>query len=485
MEKIEINHFKAFGSRLALTPSVSRKNLLICGENGSGKTSIFEAIKVTFYHNQMLKKATSKGASQEVKQAEAASFYRQYNHKQPVGSPTTQFSISINGADFKAFDSSNYLCFMLSNSDLRYEQFVIQGTTTKEVDKINLEWLFSKLYFPNFEPSSFLASHATTLINNVNNTLKTDFVEDCRVYQENQKYDIGIEQGSLRESDGLRKLFNEARINLIIILLYLESVKIIQAGNNTGKHAILVMDDLVTSLDASNRLFFTNYLLTKFNSLQKIIFTHNVGFNNLIVERTKEFKESDNWVLLNLYLTENGPQLYSYADLMSAVAIREEFSKGLLSPVDVGVEIRKRFEADINEIAKLFRIDATATAMDIVSDILQKNDRFYFRKYNKKLLDANNLVTIIIEILNGTETDAVKVSAISTEINKYHSDADVVKLFGFIKEFHYFEKIFIHSMSHGSAPMPTFVQKEVQAATHLLEQIEKQLSLIKNNILTP
>ena len=71
------------------------------------------------------------------------------------------------------------------------------------------------------------------------------------------------------------------------------------------------------------------------------------------------------------------------------------------------------------------------------------------------------------------------------EIAKYHSDADIVKLQQFIKEFHYFEKMLIHSLAHGTAPMPTFIQKEVHAATHLLEHIETLTSQIKSDTMTP
>lgn len=50
MEKLEINHFKAFGSRIAFILSAQRKNLLLYGENGAGKTSVYEALKLLLAH---------------------------------------------------------------------------------------------------------------------------------------------------------------------------------------------------------------------------------------------------------------------------------------------------------------------------------------------------------------------------------------------------------------------------------------------------
>ena len=55
MEKIEINHFKAFRSRIALIPTTAHKNVLIYGENGAGKTSLYEAIVMAFYREKLLK----------------------------------------------------------------------------------------------------------------------------------------------------------------------------------------------------------------------------------------------------------------------------------------------------------------------------------------------------------------------------------------------------------------------------------------------
>lgn len=171
--------------------------------------------------------------------------------------------------------------------------------------------------------------------------------------------------------------------------------------------------------------------------------------------------------------------------MRTATEIRTRFDAGTLSPVDTGVAIRKRFEADINEIAKFFSIDATSMAMSIVSNIVGGNARFYYCKEGKKLKNADNLVETISVIMAEEITTTEKMTKISAEIAKYHSDADIVKLQQFIKEFHYFEKMLIHSLAHGTAPMPTFIQKEVHAATHLLEHIEALTSQIMADTMTP
>lgn len=65
MEKLEINHFKAFGSRIAFILSTQRKNLLLYGENGAGKTSVYEALKLLFFRKRLLKGKITIGGTPE------------------------------------------------------------------------------------------------------------------------------------------------------------------------------------------------------------------------------------------------------------------------------------------------------------------------------------------------------------------------------------------------------------------------------------
>lgn len=484
MEKLEINYFKAFNSRIALIPTASKKNLLIVGENGSGKSSLFEAIRMVFYHNEMLAPHISKGASLEIRRGEEESFYRDFNHKQPAGNAETPFSIKINDTDFKLFNTSNYSCYMLSNTDLQYKQHSINDGAVEKDDKINIKSLLTNASIPKKDIDFIIQQKPNDLIKNVNQILHDVFIEEFTIAIENTNLDIRIDQTNLSISKNHHLFYNEAKLNLTVILILLESIRLLQNNELAGVHKLLVIDDLITSLDAGNRLFFANYLLDNFADNQKIFFTHNIGYNNLLADRIKNKNLLDSWKLLDLYITESGPQLYSYADLKTALDIKNEFDKGLLPPANVGYELRKRFEADLNEIAKLFHLDATSMAMNIIASILAKKG-FYYRVKNKKMFDANDLVYEIDKIVQGTDTDPDKVFKIKAEIAKYCSDSDVANLFQFIKEFQFYEKLFVHSLAHGTAAMPTFHAKEVDAVTRLLYKIEKLKESIKYNITTP
>ena len=475
MEKIEIDNFKAFNSRIAIIPTAAHKNMLIYGENGAGKTSLYEALLLTFYHEKLLRPHLSVGAQPEQRANEEKDFYNGFNHRTPAGSPSADFSIKINQTDFKSFNKANYQCFMVSMKDLDYVTHEINDGKVVEKDTINLKQLLEEMNFPSFDVDGYLANHIDKLLQNVNQSLE--------IGRENVKYDIFIKDDSmnLKESNGLRNVFNEAKINLVVILILLHSVLLLQAALADGKKKLLVLDDLVSSLDNSNRLYLARFILSKFTGFQKVLFTHSIGFNNMLYQCIEEKHELGAWLTYNLYLTQRGPQIYDFGELKTTGAIKLEYSKGYLQQNSVGNEIRKRFEAVIYELAKIIQLGEVHMATNLVARLV-KSESLYVKKHSGKLYDANDLVKAIKDIAEGTDTPADKVQKITDEIQKYSTNADLQKIVSFVKEFHFYEKMLIHSLSHGSAPMPNFNQKEVESAMNLLETIENEIKGFKNSL---
>jgi len=108
MYKIEIKNFKAFGGRLAINPTTAHKNVLIYGENGAGKTSLYEAIMLAFYREKMLRPHLSVGAPAEQRANEEKDFYNGYNHKTEAGTPEIDFTIKINNGDLNTICSQQF-----------------------------------------------------------------------------------------------------------------------------------------------------------------------------------------------------------------------------------------------------------------------------------------------------------------------------------------------------------------------------------------
>ena len=80
----------------------------------------------------------------------------------------------------------------------------------------------------------------------------------------------------------------------------------------------------------------------------------------------------------------------------------------------------------------------------------------------------------------GVIIGAVLMGVINLGMFLMGANADLQKIIAFVKEFHFYEKMMIHSLSHGSAAMPNFNQKEVEGAMTLLEIIEHEIKSFKN-----
>ena len=480
MEKIEINNFKAFNAELSLTLGSTKKNLLLYGENGSGKSSIFEAIKLIFYKDRLLKNIVSIGARDEQKEAEKQNFYNTYKHKAVASS----IDIKINNSDFKKFNISNYHCYMLSHIDISHMSHKIEDGKIRNIDIINLRQILENRFFPEFDTKDFYNRYERDIITEVNRALKNEFIETLEISLANEDSDIFLKDEShhLQESNGLSTIFNEARLHLVVTLLLLSIILKLEEKNPVP-HKIIVLDDIVNSLDSGNRKFIMKYLLSKFSNFQKIIFTHNIGFNNIAEDiiRNKE-DEKVKWLTMNLYLTNRGPQLYDYNEIDDPNKIEEKFNNGALTPDTVGNIIRKRFEADLNEFCKIIHAGKIELPKSII-DNLYNNKPQYFLKNTSKILDANNLVKEIYDIAQSTDSDINKISSIMDRINDYTNSEDFRSVLSVIKEFTEIERHFIHGLSHSStARMPSFQQKEMKASILLLEKFEQGLKGLKGGL---
>ena len=481
MEKIEINKFKAFNARIALILGPEKKNLLLYGENGSGKSSIFEAIKLIFYKERFLNSRISVGASEEQKIAEEASFYNSYRHR----SVNSSIEIKINDTDFNSFQAGDYQCYMLSHTDISHISYEIADDKIKNRDIVNLRRILENRFFPEFDTEVFCDRYKNEVITEVNNALENNFIETLRIGLENDDLDIFLEDEShhLRESNGLSTMFNEAKLHLVVTLLLLSIILKLEQ-NNPASHKLIVLDDIVNSLDSSNRKFMMKYLLSKFSGFQKIIFTHNIGFNNIAEDIIKNDEgEIAKWQTMNLYLTNRGPQLYEYNEIETPDDIESQFDGGLLQPNTVGNIIRKRFEADLNEFCKIIHAGKIELPKSII-DNLHNNKPQYFLKNGKKILDANNLVKEIYDIVQSKHPDTNKINSIKCKINNYTSNQDLRSVLSVIEEFIELERHFLHGLSHSStAGMPEFQQKEMKASVLLLKKFEDCLRGLKGGLI--
>src|SRR5574344_1658142 len=98
MQTIKINHFKAFSSEITIT---MEKNLLIYGENGAGKSSLYDVFRWIFQRKELFYRAP--GTTQEDIEQHKNDVRESFRCKKL----DTPFSIQVDNKDYKDFIISN------------------------------------------------------------------------------------------------------------------------------------------------------------------------------------------------------------------------------------------------------------------------------------------------------------------------------------------------------------------------------------------
>lgn len=271
--------------------------MLLFGENGSGKTSIFEAIKYVFYQGD-IEKVESLLTQDEKRQKieEIRLKYRNNRSQSP-------FEIHFNNLQLGNVPTVGYQLFMLN-------RFLIDKT-------ISLNDILCKTKMPIDDIPAFLASNSSIIRDNVNLELSRNFHEPVEISSIDaaNNYTVTLKNTvtGLSRNDEIGKYFNEAIVNLVQLLIWFSAVQL-HIDNN--KKQLIVLDDFITSLDASNRSLMMHYVLTTFSSSQLIILTHDYSMFNItyyIIRHVLGQKEA--WTQYKLYLMDNKPTIESVGKL--------------------------------------------------------------------------------------------------------------------------------------------------------------------------
>lgn len=183
--------------------------------------------------------------------------------------------------------------------------------------------------------------------------------------------------GNWRKIERVQSFLNEAQLTRIAIGVRIGALRTRPLA--AAKFKILVLDDMLISLDLSNRMDIVRIILNKeekedlkfFDGLQKFIFTHDKGFFNLIRRNTDEEK----WVYFDFNKDENG------SDAPNVTAN--------LTPLQTAI---KNFEQNEFENAgNNLRLEAEAILSSFLDPNL-KNINKEFSSLKKKIQEANNII---------------------------------------------------------------------------------------------
>ena len=452
MNNLKVKYFKAYQEEISIDFTNDKKSLLLYGENGSGKSSLYEAIKIIFFREK-LEELIPEALTPEEDESKRKEFWNQYDNN----SSSNDFEININNESYSSFDTSNYQVFMIA-----MDKFCFQ-------DKIRLDELLKNFDLSIDDIDSLCTNHYETIQNNINDKLREFKEDNIKITIDNEDdFSIIIKDTvrGLDYKDNLSQYFNEAKLNLVVLLLLFESIVL---SEQTDKKKILVLDDFITSLDMANRTFLMNYIFENFEDCQKIILTHNVYFYNLIMYLVNDiYKEKSKWLFANLYEINNQHKLYIKGKL-TVKSIKDRYNESSTlstSQIEsIGNDIRKRFEQLLHELSKLFMIGAVEESKKIIENI-EKTKTIYLK--NKK-----TALDLLDEIEKIIEEDYSK-NRIKSKISQYKF-SELSNFQTIIRELKLYQKVTMHPMSHSSNGLSSFTQKEIEASLALLEKLERSI----------
>ena len=234
MDTLQLDCFKAFATPFELTPQ--GRNMLIYGENGAGKSSIAEALRIAFHHERLFRRFARKGVNPD---EEKTRFIRSYAHRGDVMEFLT--SILIDGIPYDRLDLTSRHCAARRS---------MEDMLAYKPDTINFLQLTNAAdyaFWPDTEDIKTV-EYLQEVVDEVNSLLETRFHETLGIDIENQEMYIWMtdKKTGLFASEDLHRYFNEAKINLASLLLLLVTIKREYASHAAqGSRPILVMDDVI------------------------------------------------------------------------------------------------------------------------------------------------------------------------------------------------------------------------------------------------
>lgn len=464
MESLSIHKFKAFDDALEInTPA--RKNLLLCGENGAGKTSVFDALRYVFYHERMMSVGIEPGDTPVDKAAKKQQNEDSYVNKKHVGET---IDIKFNGNDCRTLSHDDYEVYMVSPEDIRNKK------------SINMHEILYNAYIPHGSAEVFLAGFAEDTVRLVNETIANKFGDNIQIEIIDEAYNCKLKGADgLESKDDLQKYFNEAKLTIVFLLIIFSYIK---ASSNEHKRRILILDDFITSLDVSYRITLIKYILDEFDGYQKIVFTHSPAFYNLFayIINTKK-RESSLWMMYQLYAVEEGHFLHEGRKYKSA----QEYEKEWIHSADddkIGNDVRQYIEVLATELNQLYHLTVHEGTKEMIDRVHKDDKHFYFRVERDGT--AKNVYDLIEEVetilKSSASAPSLRCSKSIRLIAEYRNSSEYAQIKEVFRDVELYQKVILHPASHGTVGLRHFTNREVLYAIALAKKLEILISEVQS-----
>jgi len=437
IKKVSLKNFK-FHQDLEF--EITKQNCLIYGENGTGKSSIYEALysvfKVYFRNKNFNFNKFKKNDSTNNLSAKVILD----NHNELI-IPNENYNLP-NGIALENKKTIYFSNQILLESFFGHENFYLIIENKLSLYFNNLHNLYQKQEeIKNREQFKELELFLEKVSKEANQIIKNDFEESFEInfeyiFQdrdlENDIYIKPIIKLQINNQDNLKLNFNEAKLKLASIAIFFALIKLEEDKSNSLK--LLVLDDFLTSLDMANRHYIIEYIFNEFSEYQKIILTHNLQFYNLILNLLKSRNEIDTWDNKSIFIRKIEMQeeaiIYN-KEINYIQKARDNMSKNRLD--EAGIYLRKEFERVVEELRQINEIGAKEKVSKIVNQLLKLND---------------------------------------TE------DINIQKMQEILKKTKFYQDTILHSTAHNDISIEKYT-KELNGAIVILEQLNKHLKSLR------
>jgi len=527
IDKIVIENFKFYHN---FEFEIKTKNCLIYGENGTGKSSIYEALYSNFYYYKDKKIANNQISIRDKflhrdYMSDALKVNISFNNDKTLNrTDDTITNEAILKDDFGGFpQGERILSGSVSDATIYFANEKILSNIVEgnffDVIRNNLSIHFSKL--ESFETVYVNVKTALHQLPKDRELRDTDIIkmrlESDELYKRNLKQfiplskingileklqcdfeiefsfvnsdididthqfsnpKISIKIKNIDDRNDFKNHFNEAKLKLISIAIYFALAKKYETENNLK---LLVLDDFLTSLDMANRKIIAKYILDNFEDYQIIILTHNLQFNNLI----KRLLDNDKWdtkVLFNINEDNKIKPLIkdkddNYIDEAKTFLDTPNYDLHI-----AGNLLRKAFEGIVNEFEQLLEIGKVETLQKIIEAL--RNDNKYF--YNKPHEVLEKLICDFEKMFeNSEQSNNAKIRQVKSKINNIKNnkitfekkDNDNIE-YNIIKKTEFYKNILLNPSSHNDSENEIY-KEECKQTIVLLEELNNMLETLK------
>lgn len=344
---IELKNYRAFYGTHHINLGADGKNLMLYGENGSGKSSLFTALQQFFrssvgeveVEENIFVPASKRNSSSikiTVKESPKSSGEITYElscvNNRLIGTDAIYIADAnkIKGFfDYRSLLNTHFNHLERVNLfEILVENILYHSTNEFSKEEIGKEW--QKIYDDTFNKKqtsklknqtiTYLKEKFSPGLKRLLSSIEADtnmfldyFGLDVKVsfdfeevFYHGRKSFSGNEINLKIDYCGKpiskhHKFLNEARLSALAICIYLASIKINPSDENTLK--ILVLDDILIGLDMSNRLPLLNILKDHFEKDFQVILT---TYDKVWFELVRNYFGEDNWKFVEVYAKKLG-----------------------------------------------------------------------------------------------------------------------------------------------------------------------------------